>query len=224
MLPAAANPTVLVTGFDAFGGDPINPSWLVARALHGRQIAGHRLIGVQLPTVFGASSKRLLQLLQSHRPALVVCLGLAGGRSAIGLERVATNINDARIPDNAGVQPVDSLTAPRGPAAYFSTLPIKTMLLAMRETGAPVEVSNSAGTFVCNHVFYALMRALARGSEGTRGGFIHLPWLPQQVPADAAGGCSMELGDMVRALQAGLRAALLRAPGSDLRLGAGEID
>ncbi len=226
MLPASHTnqPRVLVTGFDAFGGDPINPSWLVAQALHGRQIAGHRVVGAQLPTVFGASRTRLLQLLQTHRPALVVCLGLAGGRCAIGLERVATNINDARIADNAGAQPIDTLTAPRGPAAYFSSLPIKSMLSAMRETGVPVEVSNSAGTFVCNHVFYALMRTLARSGGNTRGGFMHLPWLPQQAPADAGGGGSMELDDMLRSVRAGLRAALLRAPGSDLPLGAGTTD
>jgi pyroglutamyl-peptidase len=217
-------PNILVTGFDAFGGDQVNPSWMVAKALHGRKVVGHVVVAAQLPTEFGASGERLRELLRSHRPALVVCLGLAGGRSAISLERVATNINDARIADNAGAQPIDTLTAPRGPAAYFSTLPIKTMLLAMQACGVPTEVSNSAGTFVCNHVFYVLMRTLQRTKSGARGGFIHLPWVPQHAPAEAPAGCSIELTDMVRALQAGLRAALRRAPGSDLQLGAGRND
>ena len=114
------HPKVLVTGFDPFGDAEVNPSWLVASALHGRQIAGHRIVGAQLPTVFGQSARRLAALLKLHRPSLVVCLGLAAGRAAISLERVAININDARIPDNHGAQPVDSPVAMTGPSAYFA--------------------------------------------------------------------------------------------------------
>lgn len=206
---------VLVTGFDPFGGDSANPSWLAAQALHGRQIAGHRVIAAQLPTVFGASIKVLQALLRRHRPQLVICLGQAGGRAALSLERVAINVNDARIADNAVCQPVDTPVDPGGPAAYFSTLPIKAMMLAVRAEGVAAEVSQTAGTFVCNHVFYALMHEMAtrRAHKGTRGGFIHVPWLPEQ------GTPSMGLEDMVRGLRAAVKCALLTQ--GDTRAGAG---
>nr|HPK34063.1 pyroglutamyl-peptidase I [Ottowia sp.] len=123
----AALRKVLLTGFEPFGGDALNPSWLAAQALHGRRIAGHQVVAAQLPTVFGASLERLDALLHQHRPVLVVCLGLAAGRAALSLERVAINVQDARMPDNAGAEPVDAPVVPGGPAAYFSTLPIKAM-------------------------------------------------------------------------------------------------
>ena len=196
---------VLVTGFDPFGGDSANPSWLAAQALHGRQIAGHRIIAAQLPTVFGQSIEVLRNLLVRHRPTLVLCLGQAGGRDALSLERVAININDARIADNAARQPVDTPVEPAGPVGYFSTLPIKAMMLAIRAEGLAAEVSQTAGTFVCNHVFYALMHELAtqQALKGTRGGFIHVPWLPGQ------GTPSMALEDMVQGLRAAVKCALM---------------
>ena len=210
-------PTVLLTGFDPFGGETVNPSWLAVQALHGRRVAGHRVIAAQLPTVFDAAPQRLQDLLRAHRPAVVICVGQAGGRAALSLERVAINLNDARIPDNAGAQPIDTPTAPGGPAAYFSTLPIKTMLLALQRRGVPAEVSQTAGTFVCNQVFYALMHLLATQNEakGMRGGFIHVPWLPGQ------GTPSMPLEEMVTGLRLSVRAALTTR--QDLVHGAGQI-
>ena len=212
---AATQPKVLVTGFDAFGGDAINPSWLAAQGLHGRVILGHKVTAAQLPTVFDDSLLALRALLKQHQPALVVCVGQAGGRSALSLERVAININDARIADNAGAQPVDTPVVPGAPAAYFSTLPIKAMLLALQREGIPAEVSQTAGTFVCNHVFYGLMHLLAtqRGFKNSRGGFIHVPWLPEQ------GMPSMPLADITRGLRLAVRAAL--ANHADVLLGAG---
>jgi pyroglutamyl-peptidase len=197
-------PRVLVTGFDAFGTDVVNPSWLAAQALHGRQIAGHRVVAAQLPTVFGQSLQVLKELLDQHRPVVVLCLGQAGGRPALSLERVAINVNDARIPDNASAQPVDTPVAFGGPAAYFSGLPIKAMAQAVRDAGVAAEVSQTAGTFVCNHVFYGLMHALAskRSLRLVRGGFVHVPWLPEQ------GEPSMPLEAMVRGLSAALRSAI----------------
>lgn len=208
---------MLVTGFDPFGGDSVNPSWLAAQALHGRQVAGHRIVAAQLPCVFDESLRVLRALLARHDPELVVCLGQAGGRAALSLERVAINVNDARIPDNASQQPVDTPVDGAGPAAYFTTLPIKSMMLAMRDAGVAVDVSQTAGTFVCNHVFYGLMHALA-GPElkATRGGFIHVPWLPEQ------GTPSMSLEGMVKGLRAGLEAALLTS--TDAAIGAGAND
>ncbi len=208
-------PRILLTGFDPFGGDTANPSWLAAQALHGRQVAGHRIIAAQLPTVFGASLVMLRALLLKHRPVLAVCVGQAGGRGAISLERVAINVNDARIADNAAAQPVDTPVVEGGPAAYFSTLPVKAMMLAVQEEGVAAEVSQTAGTFVCNHVFYGLMHELAtrRALKGTRGGFIHVPWLPGQ------GTPSMPLEDLVRGLRAALKCAA--ATQVDARVGAG---
>lgn len=209
---------VLVTGFDPFGGDALNPSWLIAQALHRRQIGGHRVVAAQLPTVFGDSLKRLNALLAEHRPALVICLGLAASRAAISLERVAINVNDARIADNAGAQPIDTPVVAGAPAAYFSTLPIKAMQAEINWAGIPAEISQTAGTFVCNHVFYGLMHRLAtaRGLKHTRGGFIHVPMLPEQ------GDPSLPLAQMVEGLRIGIRTAL--AVREDVRLGGGAVD
>jgi pyroglutamyl-peptidase len=210
-----AQPKIMLTGFDAFGGASLNPSWLAVKTLHGRQIAGHRVVAAQLPTVFGESLHRLQSLLQQHQPTLVICVGQAGGRNAISLERVAINVNDAPLADNVGSQPVDTPVVPGAPAAYFTTLPIKAMLAALQRAGVAAEVSQTAGTFVCNHVFFGLMHALAtqRPLRHTRGGFVHVPYLPEQ------GAPSMAQGEMVRGLRLALRSALM-ADG-DLALGAG---
>ena len=188
-------PTVLLTGFDAFGGAMLNPSWLAAQALHGRQIAGHRVVAARLPTVFDTSLPELHALLLAHRPALVLCVGLASGRKALSLERVAINLNDASLADNHGAQPVDTPVMPTGPAAYFSSLPIKAMLLALRRHGLPAELSHSAGTFVCNHVFYGLMHTLSTDPalQGTRGGFVHVPELPVLALPELVGGLHLML-------------------------------
>lgn len=215
--PATQTPCVLLTGFDAFGGDTLNPSWMAVRALHGRRLGGHRLVAAQLPTVFDASLAELERLLRLCKPALVLCVGQAGGRAAISLERVAINVNDARIADNAAAQPIDTPVVMDGPAAYFSTLPIKAMLQALQKEGIAGEVSQTAGTFVCNHVFYGLMHHLAtrRGFKRVRGGFVHVPWLPGQ------GQPCMPLEEQVRALQVALRAAL--ATPRDIVRGAGAL-
>jgi pyroglutamyl-peptidase len=210
-------PTVLLTGFDAFGGESLNPSWLAVQALHGRQIAGHRVVAAQLPTVFDESIRALRVLLFRHRPALILCVGQAGGRSAISLERIAININDARIADNAGSQPVDIPVVASAPAAYFTSLPIKAMLAALQQEGVAAEVSQTAGTFVCNHVFYGLMHFLAtqRGFKNKRGGFIHVPLLPEQ------GSPSMTLADVTRGLRIAVHCALKTS--QDVRIGAGAL-
>jgi pyroglutamyl-peptidase len=198
-----ADPCVLVTGFDPFGGQPVNPSWQAVQALHGASVAGHRIVGAQLPTVFGSSLQVLRDLLRQHRPTLVLCTGQAGGRASLSLERVAINVSDARIPDNAGAQPVDVPVVPEGPAAYFTGLPIKAMLQALLDAGINAEVSQTAGTFVCNHVFYALMHELAQPQwRGTRGGLIHVPWLPEQ------GQPSMRVDEIVQGLRVAIDCAL----------------
>lgn len=197
-------PRVLLTGFDAFGGATLNPSWLAVQALHGRQVCGHTVVAARLPTVFGEALRGLRALLAQHRPALVVCVGQAGGRGALSLERIAINVDDAPIADNAGARPIDAPVVHGAPVAYFSSLPIKAMLAALQREGLNAEVSQTAGTFVCNHVFYGLMHTLATrpALRHTLGGFVHVPWLPGQ------GTPSMPLEDVVRGLRVALRAAL----------------
>ena len=204
--PAASR--ILLTGFEPFDKDTVNPSWEVARALNGELIAGGQVHAVQLPCVFGAAMQVLDEALAQLQPTLIISLGLAGGRTDITPERVAINIDDARIPDNAGNQPVDASVVEKAPAAYFSTLPIKAMVRHLRDAGIPASVSNTAGTFVCNHVFYALMHRLARrAAPGVRGGFIHIPALPQQA-AQHPGMASMALETQVTGIREAIRTAM----------------
>lgn len=220
-MTAPTIPRILLTGFEPFDKDRINPSWEVARALDGEVIAQARVCAVQLPCVFGDAMRALDEALAEHQPVLVISLGLAGGRSEITPERVAINIDDARIPDNAGRQPVDAAVVEHAPAAYFSTLPIKAMVRNLRDQGIPAAVSNTAGTFVCNHVFYALMHRLARrAAPGVRGGFIHLPALPEQA-ARQPGMPSMALETQVQGLRAAIHTAMTVQ--QDLHENAGQL-
>ncbi len=195
---------ILVTGFEPFGGDSWNPSAEIALALDGRG----DVRGLVLPCVFGEALRVLRRALRELRPELVICLGLAGGRNCLSLERVAINVNDARIPDNAGATPVDEAIARRGPVGYWSTLPIKAIRAGWQEAGYPAEISQTAGTFVCNHVFYGLMRTLGRRG---RGGFIHVPY-----PTD-----QLRLEDMVRALEMAI--AVCRSVSEDMRVSGGAL-
>ncbi|WP_347333370.1 pyroglutamyl-peptidase I, partial [Ralstonia pseudosolanacearum] len=149
--------TVLITGIEPFESDPTNPSWDIARALDGERIDGATLVARQLPCVFGRANRELVAAIEATQPSLVLALGLASGRSELSVERVAINVIDARIPDNAGNQPVDVPVVADGPAAYFSSLPIKAIVHALRAAGVPAAVSQSAGTYNCNHLFYGLM-------------------------------------------------------------------
>lgn len=209
---------ILVSGFEPFGGESVNPSAQVAEALHGRTIDGVPVVGVVLPCVFGAAIDALQRALDEQRPRLVLALGQAAGRSGFSLERVAINVDDARIPDNAGAQPIDSPVVRGAPAAHFTTLPVKAMVAALREAGHPAELSNSAGTFVCNHVFYGLQHALRR-RRSARSGFMHLPLLPEQAHA---GQPSLTLSTMVDGVALSLAVALRTA--NDLHASEGTID
>ncbi|MCR5865017.1 pyroglutamyl-peptidase I [Aquincola sp. J276] len=227
MHSSQALPTVLVTGFEPFGGMPLNPSGAVARALHGRQLElpggpAAQVVGVVLPCVFGQSLRALDEALALHRPRLVLALGQADGRTDLSVERVAINVDDARIPDNAGAQPVDLPVVADGPAAYFSTLPIKAIVAALKAAGHPASVSQTAGTFVCNHVFFGLQHRLA--GSGVRSGFMHVPLLPQQA-ALAAGVSppSLALVLQIEAVVLALQVAL-GWQGQDLQRGGGALD
>ncbi len=202
-------PRVLVAGFEPFENDPVNPAWEIARALDGWACEGAVVQAVQLPCVFGRAIDTLDAALVGTAPRLVLCVGAAGGRTEISMERAALNVDDARIPDNAGYQPIDTEVVAGGPAAYFSTLPIKAMVRDMRAAGLPAAVSNTAGTFVCNHIFYALMHRLATQPAlgHTRGGFVHVPYLPEQA-ASKPGVASMALAAQVEAFRVAIRTAL----------------
>ena len=215
-----AEPVILLTGFEPFGGETINPSWEVARALDGEQIGSARVAAHRLPCSFGEAAATLRAHIETLRPQWVLALGQAAGRSDFSIERVAINVDDARIPDNAEAQPIDQPVVAGGPSAYFSTLPIKAIVAGLRVAGLPASVSNSAGTFVCNHVFYALMHAL-RGQGHARAGFMHLPLLPEQV-AHQGGQASMPLNLMVSGVRETLRIAVSHQ-GDDLALSDGRI-
>ncbi|AOP47151.1 pyroglutamyl-peptidase I [Streptomyces lydicus] len=172
---------VLLTGFAPFDGETVNPSWQAVRAAAAEPPAGIEVSAVELPCVYGASVAVLRAAIEEARPEIVVCVGQAGGRPDITVERVAINVDDARIPDSSGAEPIDEPIVPGGPAAYFATLPVKACVAAVRAAGLPASVSNTAGTFVCNHVFYGLAHLLATELPGVRGGFVHVPYVPEQV-------------------------------------------
>ena len=206
---AVSASAILLTGFEPFGGDTINPSWQVAQALDGEALEGSTVHAVCLPCVFGQARAVLQHALREVRPRLVLSLGQAAGRTGFTVERIAINVDDARIPDNAGHKPIDQPVLATGPAAYFATLPIKAMVTALSQAGWPAAVSQSAGTYVCNHVFYALMHALRR-RPGVRGGFMHLPLLPEQANA-IQGEAGLPLADQVAGVRLALRARSRRS-------------
>lgn len=215
----STRPRILLTGFEPFGGDPVNPSALVCQALHGQHVAHAEVHAVALPCVFGQALRALEDALTSTSPVLVLALGLAAGRGEISVERVALNIDDARIPDNAGAQPVDEPVIQGGPAAWFSTLPVKAIVAALREAGLPAGVSQTAGTFVCNHVFYGLQHRLA--GTGVRSGFIHVPLLDTQAAAHP-GLPTLGLQSLVRGVRIALEVALTHE-GADARIAEGRV-
>jgi pyroglutamyl-peptidase len=211
-------PLALLLGFEPFNGDDINPSQRIVAALDGERIAGHTVVSRTLPTEFARAVEMLAELIDEHRPSLVLALGQAGGRTGISIERVAINLIDARIPDNTGDQPIDVPVIDGAPNAYFSTLPIKAMLRALHEERIPASISNTAGTFVCNQVFYALAHLIATRHPSLRGGFVHVPYLPEQ--ARRLGDVPwLDLPTMVEATRLCLRVALTTE--EDLHFAAG---
>jgi pyroglutamyl-peptidase len=188
---------LLITGFDPFGGETINPSWEAVKLLP-EQIGNFVLCKLQVPTVFGLAAEKALEKAAEFQPDMILCIGQAGGRSAITPERIAVNIRDARIPDNAGNQPRGLLVAEDGPAAYFTTVPVTEMAERVATLQIPATVSNSAGAFVCNDLLYSMLHHFA--GTAVRVGFIHIPYLPQQ------GEPSLPLETSVAALTAAIEA------------------
>ncbi len=210
---------VLLTAFDPFGGESINPAQEAVR-LVSDAVAGAEIVKLEVPTVFGKSIQTMLQKAREVHPDVILCIGQSGGRYDITPERVAINFNDARIPDNEGNQPVDQPIYPDGAPAYFSNLPIKAMAEAIRAAGLPASVSNTAGTYVCNHLMYGVLYHIDREMPGVRGGFIHVPYVPEQVARRASPAPSLSRQDIARGIEAAI-AAIVQNP-TDLPASAGK--
>ncbi len=195
---------LLLTAFEPFGGEAVNPAEEAMGRMPDR-VGDVEIVKLAVPVTFAGCLAPVAEAIEREAPDAVLCLGQAGGRAAITPERVAVNVDDARIPDNAGEQPVDRPAVPGGPAAYFATLPVKAMAEAIRAAGVAAEVSNTAGTFVCNHLMYAVLHLLAERYPGVWAGFMHVPFVPEQT-GDKPGQPSMPLADMVRGLTAAVGA------------------
>lgn len=195
---------ILVTGFDPFGREPINPAIETVKRLPDT-IAGAEIIKLEIPTVCHKSLKVIDEAIAKYNPDAVLSIGQAGGRPDITVERVGINVDDCRIPDNEGNQIIDEPVYADGPDAYFVTVPIKAMVQSIQNQGIPASVSNTAGTFVCNHVTYGVCHLIATKYPGKRSGFIHIPFLPQQV-TDKKNMPSMSQDLMVKAIEAAIEA------------------
>lgn len=199
--------TVLLTGFEPFHRDAINPAWEAVKALAVWRASGFVVEARRLPCAFGAADRALTKAIDALTPAVIIAVGQAGGEADLSIEEVAVNVDDAPIPDNAQQQVLKQPIAPDGPARYFSTLPVKAIVRALHANRVPASVSRSAGTFVCNHVFYRLMHHLATRAMPARAGFIHIPYLPEQTAARCGAAC-MALADIVKGLRIAVQVAL----------------
>lgn len=197
---------VLITGFDPFGGEKINPAYEAVKGLKDN-INGAEIVKREIPTVFKKSILKLEKEIEEEKPDIVICVGQAGGRYDITIERVAINIDDARIKDNEGNEPIDEKIFEDGENAYFASIPIKNMVQGIRDLGVPASISNSAGTFVCNHIMYGLLYLIDKKYPNIRGGFIHVPFLPEQV-IDKRNTASMSIEDITRALETAIKIAI----------------
>ena len=211
---------VLVTGFTPFGGERTNPSWEIVRALPD-SIAGYRIEKLRVPTEFGKAIEVASKAIDKWQPQVVLCFGQAGGRSRMSVERVAINVDDARIADNAGRQLIDQPIRRNAPAAYFCTVPVKAMVAGMARAGVPAEVSNSAGTFVCNHLIYGVLHHIACKGYTTRAGFIHVPFMEMQI-VDRSDTAALSLATMIAGAKAAIMAAVRNK--TDLKLVGGALD
>lgn len=205
---------LLLTAFDPFGGDKVNPALEAVKGV-ADQIGDVQIIKLEVPTVFDKSVRTVADAMAAHQPDAVLCIGQAGGRFGMTPERVAINVNDARIPDNEGNQPIDTPVFEDGAPAYFTSLPIKAMVKAMCDAGIPASVSNTAGTFVCNHLMYGVLYHIAKTYPNMKGGFMHVPFIPNQV-LTRPNTPSMALADITKAIEASI--AAIAEHGEDLNL------
>ena len=211
---------ILVTAFDPFGGERINPA-LEAVKLMRDQIEGAEIVKLEIPTVFHKSIEKVKAAILSETPDVVLSIGQAGGRFEVTPERVAINVDDARIPDNEGNQPLNQPIFENGEPAYFATLPVKAIVEAIQAEGLPASLSNSAGTFVCNHIMYGVLYHISKMGKPIRAGFIHVPFTPEQVAKRPTPAPSLSAVDICRALEAAV-AAIVRNE-SDIAAVGGKI-
>jgi pyroglutamyl-peptidase len=208
---------LLITGFDPFGNEKINPAWEAVKLLPS-QIGNVEVNKLQVPTVFNKSIDVLLEGIKEHKPDVVLCIGQAGGRFDISIERVAINLDDARIKDNEGNQPIDEKIYLDGESAYFTTLPIKAMVEEIKKVKIPSSISNTAGTFVCNHIMYGLLYHINKFSLAKKGGFIHVPFITEQV-IDKKNVPYMELETIAKGLEAAIKG--ISENDSDIKISGG---
>ncbi|GAA0086686.1 pyroglutamyl-peptidase I [Clostridium sp. MB05] len=210
---------ILITGFDPFGGENINPALEAVKKLPDT-LLGSEIIKLEIPTVFRKSLETIEKNIIKHNPDVVISIGQAGGRFGITPERVAINMDDARIKDNEGNQPIDISIYEDGESAYFSNLPIKAMVKEMNDNGIPASISNSAGTFVCNHVMYGVLYLIDKKYPNIRGGFIHVPYIPSQVTTKP-NMPSMSIDDIAKGLELSIKAVIENS--SDIKTIGGTI-
>lgn len=210
---------VLITGFDPFGGEKINPAWEAVKGIKDI-IEGAKIIKLEIPTVFNKSIEKVKEAMELEKPDIVLCIGQAGGRYDITIERVAINVDDARIEDNEGNQPIDIPVFEDGENAYFSNLPIKAMVEEIKGQGIPSSISNSAGTFVCNHIMYGVLYHINKTYKNMRGGFIHVPFINEQI-LDKKNQPYMPVEHITKALEAAIKAAVLN--NEDIKKSGGAI-
>ena len=210
---------LLLTAFDPFGGETVNPAQEAVKMVSSR-VGNVEIIKCVVPTVFGKSIETVAAAIEDCRPDAVLCIGQAGGRADLTPERIAINLDDASIADNEGNRPVDTPIFPDGKPAYFSTLPVKAMVAAIRVAGIPASLSNTAGTFVCNHLMYGVLYTLEKYYPSVRGGFLHVPYIPSQVTG-GRGIPSMSAADIVRGLEAAI--AAIGENGRDITVSGGKI-
>lgn len=191
---------IMITGFDPFGGEPVNPAYEAVKLLPD-EIGGAQIIKLEVPTVFGKAGEVLEANIKTEQPDAVICVGQAGGRSGMTVEKVAINFQDARIPDNDNQQPVDKPIKEDGETAYFATIPVKAMVAKMRENGIPAFISYTAGTYVCNDLMYTLLYLIDKKYPQMRGGFIHVPYAMEQTIEKPIGTASMALPMIAKALE-----------------------
>ena len=195
---------LLLTAFEPFGGETINPAQEAVKLLP-EQLGSVTIVKCDVPTVFGKSVEIVTDAIALHRPDAVLCIGQAGGRGSLTPERVAINLDDASIPDNAGNQPVDRIICSNGPSAYFSTLPVKAMVSAIRDAGLPANISYTAGTYVCNHLMYGVLYTINKSYPNIKGGFMHVPFITEQV-MNKKNMPSLTLDQIVTGIEAAIKA------------------
>lgn len=209
---------ILITGFEPFGGESINPSWEAVKLLPS-EIDGHEVITKMLPCVFVKAGEVLDGFIQQYKPDFVLCVGQAGGRANLTVEKVGINLMDGRIADNEGFQPVDEPIKADGETAYFSNLPVKAMVNAIRQAGIPASVSYTAGTYVCNYTLYVTMYLINRKYPDIKGGFMHIPFAPEQALTKPASTPTMPIETIARGIEAAARCIL--TGGGELKVSEG---